>query len=146
MSWRPTPAAVERHQELHQAIDDWRDALRRAYNRDTRKLTAYLRLRRWDLDEEQREELLDWIDRIGRKAGRGRKPGREPVWCREATEDDVVRLALGELRRIKQRNGGRTPRGSRRKAILRACQRRADDGDDVNVNMDVALTKLRHMR
>jgi hypothetical protein len=139
--WSPTPESVERHL----AILGWDAALSLAYRRDTTKLSAYLRSDLpLDADKDKREALADLIDRrIHRKVGKGRKPGCIPsAHPDKITEHDVARLARNELRRIRQRNGGKLPHGSRRAAITHACQRFGDAFHDVDINIDQVLMIL----
>jgi hypothetical protein len=141
-SWAPTPESVERHL----AIIGWDAALGLAYRRDTTKLSAYLRSDLpLDADKDKREALADLIDRcIHRKVGKGRKPGCIPsLHPDKITEHDVARLARNELRRIKQRNGGKLPRGAYRAAITHVCQRLGDAGEDVVIDPEKVLTMLR---
>src|SRR5262249_1517475 len=126
------------------AIIGWDDALHRAYKRDTVKLSAYLRSD-LPLDEQKREDLADLIDRcIHLKKGKGRKPGRIPPRHRaKIIEDYVGRLGRRELQRVRQRNGGKTPRGSVQAAISNVCQRLGDEGEDVDIDGDRVLAMLR---
>jgi hypothetical protein len=126
------------------AIHGWHDALYRAYKRDTPKLAAYLRSD-LPLDKDKREALADLIDRrIHRKAGSGRKPGRIPPRNPdEITVGLVVTLARSDVESMRQRNGGTTPRGAYRAAILRVCKRLGDDGSNVNIDVDEALHMMR---
>jgi hypothetical protein len=139
--WRPTSESVERQLTIH----SWPEALYRAYHYDTRKLSAYLRRRTeldLPLDQDQLDQVADLMDRrIHHGTTPGRKPGRIPA-PKDKIVDDVVCLARGELRRIRQRKGGQAPRGSHRAAILRAWQHLTDGC--INIDMQAALTKLRH--
>jgi hypothetical protein len=138
--FKPTAESIKRQR----AIRGWDDALDLAYNRDTKKLSAYLRSD-LPLDRPKRDDLANLIDyRIHRKKGKGRKPGRIPDrYHDKITDDYVARLARRELQRIRQRNGGKAPRGSVQTAISNVCQRLADDGEQVVIDADQVLTMLR---
>jgi hypothetical protein len=140
--WEPAPESIERHL----AMLGWPKALHDAYKYDTRKLSAYLR--RTDLpplNHDQLEQLADLIGRrIHRRAGTGRKAGRIPPRNPdEITEGYVVALARDEVQRMKERNGGRTPRGAYRAAILGTCRLLGDDGYNVEINVEQALAAMR---
>jgi hypothetical protein len=138
----PTRESIERHRA--RLGHGWGDALHCAYKRDTAKLCAYLRHPDLPLDEYKRDDLAALIDRrIGRKAGKGRKPGRIPPPDRDKiTMDDVVYSAQKVLDRIRQRNGGRAPPGSYQVALAKVCQRLGDEGETVDIDERQALKML----
>jgi hypothetical protein len=144
-----SPEAVERLRKLidySRAVAGWDEALHCAYKGDTEKLRAYL-LRpelRATLNEYKYAQLADLIDRrIERRQGtKGRKPGRIPPRDPDtATVHDVVRLARTELRRMRQRNGGKAPWGGYKAAVRLAAERLGDDGN-VECDMKEAVQQL----
>jgi hypothetical protein len=145
----PTPETLE----WYRAIGGWDEALYLAAKYDTAKLSAYLRRRDLPWDDDHRWELAELIDRLihrrkeikGRKLGR--KPGRIPPPNRDKyTTDDVVYFARKRLDWIRQRNGGKAPRGSYKAAITHVCQRLGDEGEPFEVNERQALKMLKRGR
>jgi hypothetical protein len=125
---------------------EWPEALYAAYRGDTRALSKYLRRNDAPLDQNKREQLAELIDRrIGSSGKRGRKPGRIPP--RDPgfiTADFIAGLARGEVERLKQANGGKTPRGAYREAIDGACEFLGHFGNDINeAEADKALKILK---
>jgi hypothetical protein len=144
--WEPDTPESREYLARMRLIVGWDKALYHAYKHDTTELSAYLRRPDLPLDEYKREDLAALIDRrIGRKAGKGRKPGRiPPLHPDRYTEDRVVALARDKLDWMRQRIGGKLPPGSYRAVLHEIYEDLVDNfEEDVEIiDEDRALKKL----
>jgi hypothetical protein len=129
------------------AIYGWAKGLYQAYKYNTKALCNYLRSPELPLDDEKRNELADLIGHhIQPKQGKGRKRGIIPSDPDTKKTRDVVAHARVQLRWIKAGNGGKAPRGSYKQILEEACNFFADEGYDVDCDLDKALDDLRRGR